>query len=160
MWDNLTELRQFNIDLTGQGSIDGPADRSGRSFDIEEKSLAGYAQANFRFDAGAAEIDGILGLRAVRTKDDVSGFARVPGGVNPVDFKNSYTDWLPNANLNVSFSPAWKLRMAATKTRTQPTFQQLNPGLSLGTPVGCGGGSTICQISGSGGNPFLKPFTS
>jgi TonB-dependent receptor len=160
VWDNLVALRQFNIDLTGQGSVDGPPVDPGRSFDIAEKSLAGYAQANFRFEAGPTEIDGIVGLRAVRTKDDVSGFARVPGGVNPVDFKNSYTDWLPNANLNVSFSPAWKLRMAVTKTRTKPTFQQLNPGLSLGTPVGCGGGSTICQISGSGGNPFLKPFTS
>jgi TonB-dependent receptor len=160
VWNNLTELRQFNIDLTGQGSIDGPPIDPARSFAIGEKSLAGYAQANFRFDAGPTQVDGIVGLRAVRTRDDVHGFARVPGGVEPVDFKNSYTDWLPNANLNVAFSPAWKLRLAVTKTRTRPTFQQLNPGLALGTPVGCSEGSSICQISGSGGNPFLKPFTS
>ena len=165
VWNNLTELRQFNIDLTGQGSIDGPAIDPSRSFNIAEKSLAGYAQANFKFDAGPTQIDGILGLRAVRTKDDIHGFARVdlPGGgqrIDPVDFKNSYTDWLPNANLNVRFSPAWQLRLAATKTRTRPTFQQLNPGLALGTPQGCGGGSPTCQINGTGGNPFLKPFTS
>jgi TonB-dependent receptor len=165
VWNNLTELRQFNIDLTGQGSIDGPPLDPTRSFDTGEKSLAGYGQVNFKFDAGPTQIDGILGLRAVHTKDDIHGFARVdlPGGgqrIDPVDFKNSYTDWLPNANLNISFSPEWKLRMAVTKTRTKPTFQQLNPGLALGTPQGCGGGSSICQINGSGGNPFLTPFTS
>jgi len=160
VWNNLQELRQFNIDITGQGSIDGPPIDPARSFNIGEKSLAGYAQTNFRFDAGPTQVDGILGIRAVRTNDDVRGFARTPAGVEPVQFKNRYTDWLPNANLNITFSPAWKLRLALTKTRTRPTFQQLNPGLALGTPQGCGAGSTICQISGSGGNPFLKPFTS
>jgi TonB-dependent receptor len=160
VWNNLVALRQFNIDLTGQGSIDGPPMDPARSFNIGEKSFAGYGQVNFRFDAGPAQFDGIVGLRGVRTNDDVRGFARVPTGVEPVQFKNHYTDWLPNANLNMRFARDWQLRLAVTKTRTRPTFQQLNPGLALGTPVGCGSGSTICQISGTGGNPFLKPFTS
>ena len=54
VWNNLTELRQFNIDLTGQGSLERAA-RSIRAatFDINEKTYAGYAQAELRVRASA-----------------------------------------------------------------------------------------------------------
>ena len=161
VWSNLTQLRQFNIDLTGQGSINGPPVDPGRSFDINEKTLAGYAQANLRLGSGDIYADGILGMRVVRTTDDITGTQFPPSGApTPVTFHNNYTNWLPNLNINTHFGRQWVLRLAATKTLTRPTFQQLNPSLHLDQPTGCSPGASNCFRTGSGGNPFLEPLRS
>ncbi|HWH18270.1 MAG TPA: TonB-dependent receptor [Allosphingosinicella sp.] len=161
VWSNLTALRQFNIDRTGAGSLEGPPIDPGRTFDINEKSYAGYAQLNYEFLTGATTIDGSVGLRAVKTKEDVQGTMFTTAGPQPIDFQNDYTDWLPNANVRFGFSPEWQLRLAATQTRTRPTFQQLNPALRLSPPPICTPGSpTDCVRTGSGGNPFLEPLLS
>jgi TonB-dependent receptor len=103
-------------------------------------------------------------LRVVRTNEDIRGFSVTngnPSTASPVDFKRDYTDWLPNANLNIHFGREIVLRLAATKTRTRPTFQQLNPRLSLAPPaIGCTPSQTLCIRTGSGGNPFLNPLKS
>ena len=165
--DNLTELRQFNINLGptafGSNTIDGPAPNPGRTFKINEKSYAGYAQLNYDFALGGeTTANGVVGLRAVKTKSNSQGTAFTTTGPQPVDFQNEYTDWLPNANMTVRFNPAWQLRLAATQTRTRPTFQQLNPALSLGSPPNCAAlpPGVDCVRRGSGGNPFLKPLNS
>lgn len=159
LWNNLQAFRQYNINLLGYGSLSGPPVNPGRTFDINEKSLAGYAQADFKFESGSTSFDGIVGLRAVRTRDRIQGTITELSGPTGITVKNSHTDWLPNANLNVKFGPQWQLRMAATKTRTRPRFQDLNPSLNLGPPISCSA-QTTCFRNGSGGNPFLKPFTS
>ena len=161
VWSNLTALRQFNINLTGQGSVNGPPVDPGRSFDINETTLAGYGQASFRFGDGDTYADGILGLRVVRTRDDINGTQFAPNAAPaPVNFKNSYTNWLPNLNINIHMGRPWVLRLAATKTLTRPTFQQLNPSLHLDQPTGCSPGASNCFRTGSGGNPFLNPLRS
>ena len=160
VWDNLRALRQFNIDLTGQGSIDGPANDPARSFVINETSYAGYVQANYEFSAGDTIIDGAVGLRLVRTEEDIGGTSFTTAGPQPVDYQNEYTDWLPNANMRIRFSPDWQLRLAATQTRTRPTFDRLNPALRLGSPPGCTPGTTDCVRTATGGNPFLTPLES
>ena len=166
VWNNLTQLRQFNIGLTGQGSVNGPPVDPGRSFAISEKTLAGYGQANFRFGEGDTYVDGILGLRVVRTSDDISGTQFIsqtpplPTLIQPISVTNNYTNWLPNLNVNVHFGRPWVLRLAATRTITRPTFQQLNPSLHLDQPNGCSPGASNCFRTGSGGNPFLTPLRS
>ncbi|MEP6982244.1 MAG: TonB-dependent receptor [Sphingomicrobium sp.] len=161
IWNNLTAFRQFNVNLLGYGSVNEPPINPARAYSINEKSLAGYGQLNFKFDAGSTAINGIVGLRAVRTRDTINGSSVTRGVATPLEVKNSYTDWLPNANLNVRFGPTWQLRLAATKTRTRPRFQDLNPALQLAPPnPSCNPTFTRCVRSGFGGNPFLKPFTS
>ena len=160
VWRNLRQLRQFNIDLTGVGSLDGPPMDPARTFNINEKSYAAYAQLNYAFQAGSTAIDGLIGLRAIRTDTDTKGTMFTTTGPQPVDFQNEYTDWLPNASLRARFSPEWQLRLAASKTRTRPTFAQLNPALRLAPPPGCVAGQTDCVRTGSGGNPFLEPLES
>jgi TonB-dependent receptor len=159
--DNLRELRQYAIDICQCGSVDGPAVDPTRTFNISEKSLAGYAQANFLFDIGSTSVDGLIGLRVVRTRDKSSGTQfSVPDPV-PISVSNSYTDVLPNANLNIHFSPEWLLRLAATKTRTRPAFEQLNPSLRLFAPPGCDPVVVQnCTRGGEAGNPDLKPLKS
>jgi TonB-dependent receptor len=159
--NNLTALRQFNIAITGQGSVNGPPVDPSRSFDINEKTLAGYGQADFRFGDGDTYVDGILGLRAVRTTDDINGTQFAPNlAPVPVNFRNHYTNWLPNLNVNIHMGRPWVLRLAATRTITRPTFQQLNPSLHLDQPNGCSPGASNCFRTGSGGNPFLTPLRS
>ena len=161
IWDNLTAFRQFNINLVGGGSVNGPPVNPSRSYTINEKSLAGYGQLDFRFDAGGdTSIDGILGLRVVRSRDNITGTIAELSGPTAINVTNRYTDWLPNANLNVHFGRQWVFRLAATKTRTRPRFQDLNPALNLAPPIAGCNAQTVCIRTGSGGNPFLKPFTS
>jgi len=159
VWDNLVAFRQFNINLLHTGSVNGPPIDPARTYSINEKSLAGYGQLNFKLGQGETFADGIVGLRVVRSNDTITGTITGQSGATPINVKNDYTDWLPNANLNVHFGRDWLLRLAATKTRTRPQFSDLNPALNLAPPVtGCG--TTTCFRTGSGGNPYLKPFTS
>ena len=167
LWDDLRGFRQYNVDLTGAHSADDPANNPARSFDINERALAGYVQANFDFETGSGiGINGALGLRAVKTKDRVEGTQTSfqPSGppvLDPIAVKNSYTDWLPNANLNIRFDPQWTLRFAATKTRLRPQFEQLNPSFTLDPPnLSCDPVQTRCVRVGRGGNPFLDPLKS
>lgn len=157
---NLTDLRQFNITRTGSGSLTGPAVDPGRTFNINEKTYAGYAQANYAFDAGSVTIDGELGLRVVRTETDTNGTLFSVTGPTPISFKNAYTDWLPSANMRVQFTPQLQARLAFTQTRTRPNFAQLNPALRLAPAAPCAPGQTNCIRTGSGGNPFLAPLDS
>jgi iron complex outermembrane receptor protein len=161
VWDNLTELRQFNINLNGQGSVNGPAVEPGRTFNINEKTYAAYGQVNYEFQLGGeASIDGAIGLRAVKTREDIRGTFFAATGPQPIAFQREYTDWLPNANMRIRFSRELQIRLAATQTRTRPTFQQLNPSLSFDPPPGCPVALPGCIRQGSGGNPFLTPLDS
>ncbi len=178
VWANLRELRQFNIDRgipldpnpnRSQNNDDGPPEPvPTRDFSINEKTLAGYAQLKFDFQ-GSVPIDGLLGMRVVRTQDQIDGFQRVPNTATanpddflfePLSFNNRYTNWLPNLNVNMHFTDQVKLRLAATKTMTRPLFEQLNPGFALGTPNCVDPTNPQCEIAGSGGNPFLDPLRS
>ncbi|HYE26980.1 MAG TPA: TonB-dependent receptor [Allosphingosinicella sp.] len=161
VWGNLTQLRQFAINLTGVGSVNGPPIDPGRSFEVNEKSYAAYGQVQYEFPLGGeAVIDGAIGMRVVKTETDTSGnITAPPRPPFPVSFQNEYTDWLPNANMRVRFTPELQLRLAFTETRTRPTFQQLNPALRLAQPPVCNPG-VRCVRTGSGGNPFLEPLES
>ena len=173
VWSNLQQFRQFNVDIGaptayGNNDINDPAMEPARSFDINEKSLAGYGQVAFGTETdGGFGMDGVIGLRVVRTRDRISGTqtsfqpAPLPPVVTPLTLNNSYTDWLPNANLNLRFSPEWTLRLAATKTRLRPQFEQLNPSFTLDPPdLNCDPALTNCVRRGSGGNPYLSPLRS
>lgn len=161
VWNNLVQLRQFNIGLNGQGSVNGPPVDPSRTFDIDEKSYAGYLQANYEFDLGGdVVVDGTVGLRVVKTDEHLSGFLPTPTTPQALDYDNNYTDWLPSANMRIRFSPEWQLRLAATETRTRPTFQQLRPSITLDGPPGCPITQPGCIRTGNSGNPLLSSLTS
>ena len=84
----------------------------GATSTINEKSPAAYAQLNYDFDIGSVNVGGVLGMRWVKTKDHISGTLfsdqpdPLPTLIEPISVANNYTDWLPNANMNIRFSPA------------------------------------------------------
>ena len=147
--DNIEQLRQ----LVGFGTSPVPA---GLLYTAGEKNLAGYAQVNVGNDA----IDGTAGVRVSRVKTRVAG--PLPTGIAEIDEGSERTSILPNASVRARVNERLQLRAAASKTRTLPTFADLNPALHVDPastqPGGIGTGSN--PRTGSGGNPFLRPFTS
>ena len=159
--NNLSDLRNFVGFLTDSPPAYDPL----ASFRANEKSFAGYVQANWAFDIGGMALDGQLGLRGVHANRDIHGTQRVDtaAGIvfNPVNDSNSETYWLPNINATLHFTRELQLRLAATKTRTRPQFLDLSPSISIGRPpTGCDPTITNCEIGASGGNPNLKDLKS
>ncbi len=147
--NNIVAIRQ----LVGFGADPVPA---GLLYTAKEKNLAGYGQINL----GSGDLEGTIGLRYVRVKTRVAG--PTPTGIPQIDEGSTQDAWLPNASIRFSATPEIQLRAAVSKTRTLPTFQDLNPRLVLAqapqTPNGLGTPSQ--PRIGFGGNPFLNPFTS
>ncbi|WP_375766556.1 TonB-dependent receptor [Archangium gephyra] len=143
---NVEQLR------TIQGFNPGAPERL-RVFEANEQTFGGYAQARYEFKVGSVPVDGVVGLRAVRTDTTVTTTEKANG---------SYTDLLPTASARVRLLPDLQLRLSATQTRTRPSFEQLRP-ILLNSPPPClsePNPPPSCQITGGGGNPDLKPIRS
>ncbi|TGX53157.1 TonB-dependent receptor [Sphingomonas gei] len=172
--DNLTELRSFFGAPAGQ-----PAFNPSENFRANEKSYAAYAQLKYGFDLGGTVIDGVVGLRAVKTKTKIDGFSRVElpnvPVTNPaVSAESEYTDYLPNASARIGLSDKLQVRFAYTQTRTRPNFFDLRPNTTLFQPPTFTDPADPCfdaanvtepcierrRRGGSAGNPDLKPLTS
>ncbi|UZK67666.1 TonB-dependent receptor [Sphingomonas sp. M1-B02] len=161
--ENLPALRQF----FGQpASL--PADNPTEAFNGNEKALAVYGQLKYGVDIGDMTLDGLVGLRAVRTQTEISGFLRQPdGSIAPTTQDNEYWDYLPNVSARLAFSPEVQLRLAYTETRTRPGFFSLRPALTINQPAGnqspitlTDGTTTTNYRTANGGNPDLTPLTS
>lgn len=123
-------------------------------YDADERTWAGYAQINL----GRDELEGTLGVRVIRVETQVAG--PVPTGIPISEEGNDYTDVLPNASLRIRPNDQTQIRLAVSKTRTRPNFQDLVPSITLGAPPSGGVGTDSNPYLATSGNPFLTPFTS
>jgi iron complex outermembrane recepter protein len=123
------------------------------TWNVEEKTNAGYVQGSFAFPEMRVPLSGVLGVRLVDTDTVSSGFNQVGTGASAVFTPGSqdggYTKWLPSLNVVAKFIPD-KLqgRFTAGKVMARAAPQQLALRRSLDS-VG---------FSGSRGNPDLQPF--
>lgn len=136
-------------------------------FSLREKVFAGYAMANFEGPGWS----GNLGVRFVKTDEDVTVNVAIPGSVcealKPCNVpgaithsafgsyyqklvSNSYDDILPSANVKFDVAKDKVLRFAASQVMARPDYSAL------------GGAITADDITltGNGGNPNLKPIKS
>src|SRR5262245_41497011 len=133
-------------------------------YQVEEKNSAAYGQFNF----GGSNWSGNLGLRFVRTEENVvSNVSADPsdpdaivgsafGTFKPVTTEHTYNDWLPSANLRWNLSDDLVARFAAAMTMTRPDYSALAGFVSLGAPP-----ATLDEVGGGfGGNPDLEPIRS
>ncbi len=166
--DNLVDLRSYF------GAPEGlPEFNPTENFRANEKAYAAYAQVKYGFDlSDTMSVDGLVGLRAIKTKTRISGFARDEANpavpvFSPVTAENDYVDYLPNFSARVRFNEQLQLRLAYNQTRTRPAFFDLNPTLTVGPPPVVDPNnppnpndpnSNLRNISG--GNPNLTPLTS
>ena len=127
-------------------------------------------QRRFEFDLGGDVIvDGVIGLRYVKTELDLSGTQLViPAGggtgvLTPTTVDREFEDWLPNVNARIRFTPEFQARLAYTQTRTRPNFIDLRASGTLDQPPTCLDQTPVpenCFQTGGGGNPFLDPLLS
>jgi iron complex outermembrane recepter protein len=165
--DNLVQLRQFsraNATLAFGDNTDAQQ-TAPTILDANEKTFAGYGQMRYEIggDTGV-RVDGVLGMRVVSTEQSIVGTSTLNGVTTPITSDRNYWDWLPNVSARIRFGDQIALRLSATKTRTKPTFADLNPTITYGAaPTACVPSTTNpfdCARGGSGGNDNLRPFTS
>ncbi len=128
----------FEGDLFDAEDGDFNLDR-GRSFAINEKTLAFYSQLNFEDNFGGLPFKGNFGLRAVRTSIKADAYTAVTlldplNVLDPVfdEFIEATTtsdrwDVLPNLNLNLELSKRLNYRFSISKVITRPNLEHLIP---------------------------------
>jgi iron complex outermembrane receptor protein len=109
------------------------------NYDIKEDTQAAYVMANLQ---PSDAVSGNVGLRIVRTKDDIVAF--LPGGLPR--YQQSFTDLLPSLNLRGEFSKDLVGRFSLNRSMSRPDYGQL-----------AGSELRDLQHDGSASNPFLKP---
>jgi iron complex outermembrane receptor protein len=100
-------------------------------------------------------LSGNLGLRLIETRASMLGNSAITTNgvtvISPVQTDKNTFDWLPSLNARLTLADNLFLRFAASRTVTHPTFQQLDPALTLS-------GSTATLLgSGTSGNANLSP---
>ncbi|NNE59139.1 MAG: TonB-dependent receptor [Hellea sp.] len=113
-------------------------------FDIEEKTNALYAQANFE----SGMFRGNVGVRYVETDIASTGNTIINGVASPVVTEGTYNFVLPRANLVVSPTDDVQLRFGWGKDVRRPDFNDLNTSIAFST-----NSNSVVNI----GNPSLEP---
>lgn len=154
---------------------------SSQNSDVEERTWAGYVQANFASDLGSTPIRGNIGLRVVKTDLTSIGlrstFDSAPG-VDPgtiflteniANFsteiaKNSYTEFLPSLNVVADITPEIIGRFAVYRSLSRPDPSAIGFGRSFAAAAADDdGATTIAEALGvvsAVGNPQTAPLLS
>lgn len=140
--DSIYENRDFFRALAGQ-PVGTPV--RVQQYLANERTYAAYAQTHYEFEVGTVRFDGQIGLRAVRTENDIT---------TTVTGKSSYEDYLPNISTRIRLTPKLQARFAFTKTSSRPGFSQFNPVVTVA------GGCAAAPTCASSGNPDLQPIKS
>ncbi|HEX2099131.1 MAG TPA: TonB-dependent receptor, partial [Candidatus Synoicihabitans sp.] len=139
-------------ELFGRPSRDPDFDPT-QSFTDTEKTYAAYAQARYETEVGGLPLDGLFGVRIVKTEQELEG--NLPNGT-PIQGDKSDTEILPTLNGRLKLGGGMQLRASAGRAITRPGFAQLNPVVSLVPPTTTG----TAFGTGSGGNPELESVRS
>lgn len=131
-----------NNAVTGatRGPISAPTSNQAAFFDIEEKTHALYAQANFE----AGIFRGNAGLRYLQTDVASTGNTILNGVATPTTTEGSYDFVLPRFNLVADVTDSLVVRAGWGKDIRRPNFDDLstsftystspNPAVNLGNP--------------------------
>lgn len=126
----------------------------GRQFDASENTLAAYLQGKYQVDLGSSvSLDGIVGVRYIRTNRTIGTFVQNDGGTfDRLTAKTTDHDWLPNATARFKIGDGIQVRLGYAKSLRRPNFGSLNPAITLNQS-----NNPLVQSGGSAGNPDLKP---
>ncbi|MEL6874413.1 MAG: TonB-dependent receptor, partial [Pseudomonadota bacterium] len=146
--------------------------------DLKERTWAGYIQANFDSEWGSMPVRGNFGLRVINTDVRSTGFRGTlsasfnasgelvitedTGSLVAVSGGNSYTEFLPSANLVAEFQPDLLGRFAVYRSLSRPDPSDL----SFGRTFNALADDTVTNIAdaigtaNATGNPFTEPLLS
>lgn len=142
---------------------------------VEEETIAGYVQVDLEGEFGGVGYSGNAGFRVVQTKQDISGFSRpftidgttVPGSLvftspdnQPISFDEDYVTVLPSLNLRFELMDDLFLRLAASKSLTRPTFNDLKPSVTINPSATIDLNNDGIAATATLGNTGLQPYES
>lgn len=144
------------------------------SFSTEERTIAGYLQADVGGEVAGVGFFGNVGLRIVSTDQDIGGYAQrfvinadtFPaqivklGDIEEVAFDDDYTNVLPSMNLRFDLAEGVLLRLSLSKSLTRPTFNDMSPQININPQATADLNGDGVAVVGTLGNPGLKPYDS
>ena len=136
---------------------------------IQEKTWSLFFSAQIEAQVASMPLHIAVGLRNENTHLSSAGQGRQPTTITrsaadptllsidftqtqPVVGRNNYSYMLPTLDLRLEVTDKLQLRFDASRTLTRPGLTLLSPVLSIGN------GQRVGALSGSGGNPQLKPY--
>ncbi len=132
-------------------------------YDVREKVLTAFFQANFGQDGGS--VRGNAGVQVVHSDQTGSSYlanTNTAGRVitTPVTDGKKYTDILPSMNLTAEFAPNAFLRVGAARMLARARMDQLNPGGGIGFDTAKRFNTDInaSPWNGTVGNARLRPL--
>jgi iron complex outermembrane recepter protein len=145
-----------------------------KAYDVSEKLMTTYVQANIDHEMGSSLLTGNIGVQAIFTDQNSNGASASFIGTNPNGSPNiqgipqrrstDYVDVLPSLNLSLRTAGDFVIRFSAAREIIRPRLDDMRASLSYGTTVGDPGGMTcpagrLCAVvRGDAGNPDLRPW--
>jgi len=167
------------------GGVINSNDPNGNNYDwtmkesgkVFEDVFSSYLMANIDTELGGMQVTGNVGVRVVRTKQASTSLQDVGGDVElgaqnitdevglvnnryfPTIISDTYTDVLPQLNLNFRLTDSDQIRFAAAKVMSRPNIDRLASNSSINVNKVITDNGTFGEISGNAKNsPHLKPF--
>jgi iron complex outermembrane receptor protein len=122
-----------------------------KNYGVHENLLTLYAQADIGADLGSARLTGNIGVQAIHTDQSSDGNVIVGGVITPAEAGVKFWDILPSLNLSLRTQNDWVFRLALAREIQRPRLDQMRIAVSYGLNL------NEHIITGSGGNPFLRP---
>ncbi|MBA4353883.1 MAG: TonB-dependent receptor, partial [Novosphingobium sp.] len=124
-----------------------------KAYAVTERVMSIYLKGDLKATLGAVDMDGNIGVLAQHTEQKSRGFVNLAAAsLVPVTQGARYWDVLPSLNLNFRIPGDWVIRVAAAREIQRPRFEDMKVSLDYSYNNASG------IISGSGGNPDLRPY--
>ena len=134
---------------------------------VKEDVFTGYAKMTLDGDLGGKPLKGAIGMQVIHTRQastgTISNFSNGVVTVVPASGKDSFTNFLPSAQLSVELEPGFFVKMGAAQTMVRPRMDQerVNQEYSFNLAnVGLGSDPQYSPFSSNGGNIALRPYQS
>ncbi|XLP36292.1 TonB-dependent receptor [Brevundimonas vesicularis] len=141
------------------------ADVMAGNWEVSEKVTTAYIRANIDHNLGGLPLTGNVGIQAVHTDQESSGFSarQVAPGVSatlPVSGGTDYLEILPSANFILETGEDVFVRLGLARTLARPRMDDMRASRNYSYDASLADSTDINRSpwSGGGGNPNLMPF--
>lgn len=133
-----------------------------RRYEIWERIMQVYAQADIKAKLGEMDLFGSVGVRYIMNDQESEGLSGNGNLLTEVSDDASYDQWAPSLNLNLQMTDQTIARLSLARQIARPRMYDLraartwgyNPALAASTDL------SRSPWSGDGGNTQLKPWES
>jgi len=135
-------------DLVPNPSADIPK----KAYTVSENLLTGYLMFDIDHEIKGGVITGNIGVQAAHTDQSSEGPLFAGGVLERAELGDKYWDILPSANVSVRLDSDWVFRLGLARQMQRPRLDDMRVAFDYGFDNG------TQSFSGSGGNPYLRPY--